>query len=440
MSRLGHLLRSSLEDAENIIEVDAETVVVQAEETPAEVETELLEAAKEVETTTDVVEELEKAAATLESIALGMEEILEADAEAVIEPQAAEFIAEHVEEVTETLGLTGEEGELVSSSEAFAADRRVASMESLQKVKDFLTRVWNAIKNAIINAYNAVVNFFKQLFQGADALEKRRVELKAAAGKIDAAAKVTGKIALRGAAQIASGKVVGATGLVRSLKETAAVGTAVFGAYIDQVKAHYAIAGSLVDEVAKKDNANTTGLTAKLFSSAHGASSALVGKTIIGDAKFDSANEVGRTDGGDATDLAKALKAGAPVLVKQDSQVAGKISNEVEALRVNEINSVLDAVKDVIGQLKSKKGSVEALDKAVVEFRKTADVAVAGSDNNKIQNYKNRLVLQAVLRAGGKPWSRPVTQYSAHAFGASRKVLTYVERSIAAHKVPAATA
>ena len=215
-TRLGGLLAASLEsvreedaaaaaaaaadtttdDAAAAAAADAAAAAAAAVDTPAAepaaeiadpdtLEADLTEAAaaeQTVDESNDAIAELEEVQTGLESICAKLEAEIAAGG---LTPQAAEFMTLSVEAYTNRLGVDA----AVPSLESFGGQtsRLEATKVSLEGIKETLQQIWQAIVNIAVKVRDAIVNFFKQLFDGAEKLKARAAKLKAA--KIEGTAK-----------------------------------------------------------------------------------------------------------------------------------------------------------------------------------------------------------------------------------------------------------
>lgn len=124
----------------------------------------------------EAVEELEEASDSLESLITSLESAIE---QGGMGPQAAEMYHRGLAIATRRLPINSDQ--FIVSTESFGGtgDKLVATMEALGKAKDMLSKFWNAIKTAIVNAYNAVLNFIRTLGTSATALSRAAGVLKA---------------------------------------------------------------------------------------------------------------------------------------------------------------------------------------------------------------------------------------------------------------------
>lgn len=437
------MTRQSLGLEDDNPEIVVEEVVVQPEESVADTELTIVEAAKEVEETTDTVESLETAAASLESIALSIEELLEAAPadgepgadEAGLTPEAAEMVEERVEEVTESIGLTTPEGEtpeVIASVESFSGSkRRVASMEALDNVKGVLIRIWTGIKNAIVAAYNAVKNFFAELFDGVKRIKTRVAELKKVAGTIEANADA--KIKFSGATKLQlAGKYDTATAL-HGLEETKKIGADIFGSYVDATAKLYGDLAGLAPKAAAGEATDVLAVVKAAETKING----ICGREFSGGVAFQASETKAQKEGASVTGAVARVTA--PYLAKAEYDTKASEIQETAALTPAEITKVLDTVAAIASLIEGKKSAVQKLDTAAADLRTKLDAAVkAAEGKGTAEKLKDRLVIQAVMRLGGKPWQKPVTQYSAQAFGVMRTALVLAERSIHAQAKKAA--
>lgn len=420
------------------------TDVAVSEQAPIEaVEADLVEAAAEVEETSEVVEDLEASAASLEEIGLQIEEaVTPAEdgtvAEGLTEVEAA-TVATQIEGVKEDLGLV-EAGTEVSTTDALGASlesftgegRLTASLEALERTKALLTQIWNAIKNAIVAAYQAVVNFFAKLFDGAARLSKRAEGvIKAAEGVKDAAGEVN--VTVYGANKIAVAGVVDAGNTGSALTATKEVGDFIFGKYSAETAKFYKTLSDAAKDLAGGKDGNVeaalTGYT--------GAFNDIKNKAFGGGLVFQFTDVKG-LEGAGATLAAKVARLTPPRLVAADEK--GKLVSVVEtkALSVAQAKDVAGKVKGIADALKAKKDTIKQLDMASTALRVELDKAAKEGDKGTAGKLVDRVRVRAVMSLAGKSWQKPVAAYASAAFATARVALNYAERSVAAHKKGAA--
>jgi len=105
----------------------------------------------------DAVEELSDAADSLESLITSLESAI---ADGGLSPQAADIHSRALANATRRLPLDASEYTVSTESFGGTGDKLQASMEALDGAKQLLTKIWEAIKNAVTGAWNAVKNFF----------------------------------------------------------------------------------------------------------------------------------------------------------------------------------------------------------------------------------------------------------------------------------------
>ncbi len=106
---------------------------------------------------------------SLEGIAERLEASLETGG---LNTQAAEFMQEHADSITQSMGL---EQSVVASMESFgpASDREEATKASMEGIKQMAKDAWTAIIEMIKKAITKVKAFFASVFDAGSKLEKR---------------------------------------------------------------------------------------------------------------------------------------------------------------------------------------------------------------------------------------------------------------------------
>jgi len=195
-NRIADLLRVSLEDGDSTARpVDAgntdggETVI------PAEaldndtVEAELPavdEASTEINQHVETVDEAIDVQQGLEQIALALESAM---ADGGLSPQAARFMNIGVESLCQRAGIDTSVVASLESYEGGATARATATKISLEGIKEWAERMWQAVIALYERVKTAIVNFFKRLFNAAEGLRQRAEAVKKAAGTITGEAK-----------------------------------------------------------------------------------------------------------------------------------------------------------------------------------------------------------------------------------------------------------
>ena len=172
-----------------------ETTTVQVDEVLEEVR----EAGDAVEEHEEAVEELDGAAESLESLITSLESAI---ADGGMSPQTADVHSRAMANAVRRLPIDASQFTVSNESFGGTGDKLVASQEALEGAKEMLSKIWNAIKNAVIGAWKAVVNFVQTIGKSAAALNK--------AGKLLIASANSAK-------GNAKGKKIDATGVAKLL-------------------------------------------------------------------------------------------------------------------------------------------------------------------------------------------------------------------------------
>ncbi|MNP88367.1 phiKZ-like phage internal head protein [compost metagenome] len=155
------------------------------EETIVQVD-EVLEEAREDSASVDehdeAVEELSDAAESMESLIASLESAI---ADGGLSPQAADIHSRALAIATRRLPIDASEFTVSTESFGGTGDKLQASMEALEGAKALLAKIWEAIKNAVVGAWNAVKAFFASMGKSGPAvvaagqsLKKRAAETK----------------------------------------------------------------------------------------------------------------------------------------------------------------------------------------------------------------------------------------------------------------------
>lgn len=172
-----------------------ETTTVQVDEVLEEVR----EAGDAVEEHEEAVEELDGAAESLESLIASLESAI---ADGGMSPQTADVHSRAMANAVRRLPIDASQFTVSNESFGGTGDKLVASQEALEGAKEMLSKIWNAIKNAVIGAWKAVVNFVQTIGKSAAALNR--------AGKLLIASANSAK-------GDAKGKKIDATGVAKLL-------------------------------------------------------------------------------------------------------------------------------------------------------------------------------------------------------------------------------
>lgn len=110
-----------------------------------------------VEEHDQAVEELSQAADSMESLIASLESAI---ADGGMSPQAADIHSRALAIATRRLPIDASEYTVSNESFGGTGDKLQASMEALDGAKALLAKIWEAIKNAVTGAWNAVKTFF----------------------------------------------------------------------------------------------------------------------------------------------------------------------------------------------------------------------------------------------------------------------------------------
>lgn len=139
-----------------------------------------------VEEHDDAVEELESAADSMESLVVALESAVKAGG---MSPRTADMHNRAMAIAVRRLPIDAEHFTVSTESFGGTGDKMTASMEALDGAKELLSKIWTAIKNAVVKAWQAVVNFVTTLGKSARALKKASEVLRIQARDINGEAK-----------------------------------------------------------------------------------------------------------------------------------------------------------------------------------------------------------------------------------------------------------
>lgn len=170
-------LNVSLENFEEtsveINPVTSETVVEMDE-----VLEEVREAGEEVAGQEEAVDTLSDAADSLESLVVALESAVAAGG---LSPQAADFHGRAMANIVRKLPVNKADYTVSVESFGGTGDKLVASQEALAGAKELLEKLWNGIKTAVLNAWNAVKGFYERIGKSGPAVVAAGKSLKQAA-------------------------------------------------------------------------------------------------------------------------------------------------------------------------------------------------------------------------------------------------------------------
>lgn len=433
-------LRASVEDAELVERTIYEDPTADG---AADAHADLLEEAKAVDAATDAVDNLDEKACAMESLVLTLEEILDAapesEEDAGLDTPAIALVEQQVESTADALGVDDPEAvveEVVPAAESFRTNRRAATVSLENGVVDFLKKIWNAIKNAIIAAWEAIVSFFQRLFGGvkslikrADALKKRANDLKEEGGGKD--------IKYKGVRYLLMGKeAFSASVLEKGLNNSLEVGNAIFTSYATYVKNVYK--GSAENlKAALKDLGDTGKFSNRTFKASRDeeinesyiSKKIADGHLLSGIIDIDLPGEV-HFEVPNSNEYNKGIEVMVPQLVHQTTHGTIDPKTEIKTLTKSECIAALSKVKSILELMDKKGKTVDEMNKAAAEYRGANDDMIKRLDANAAVVAWERVKFQKLMRMGGKPWGAPVVKYSAHMFGVCRHAMGLVDASI----------
>jgi hypothetical protein len=152
--------------AETVIELD-------------EVLEEVRESGDEVSGQEEAVDTLSDAVDSLESLVVALESAVKAGG---MSPQTADVHSRAMAIALRKLPVN--KADFVLSTESFGGtgDKLVASQEALEGAKDLLAKLWNGIKTAVLNAWNAIKGFYERIGKSGPAVVAAGKSLKQKAG------------------------------------------------------------------------------------------------------------------------------------------------------------------------------------------------------------------------------------------------------------------
>lgn len=177
-SILQSALAVSLEDlsetTQEINPLTAETVIELDE-----VLEEVREAGGEVEGQEEAVDTLTDAVDSLESLVVALESAVKAGG---MSPQTADVHSRAMAIALRKLPVDKSSYTLSTESFGGTGDKLVASQEALEGAKELLAKLWNGIKTAVLNAWNAIKGFYERIGKSGPAVVAAGKSLKQKAG------------------------------------------------------------------------------------------------------------------------------------------------------------------------------------------------------------------------------------------------------------------
>lgn len=180
-SILQSALAVSLEDlsetTQEINPLTAETVIELDE-----VLEEVRESGEEVSGQEEAVDTLSDAVDSLESLVVALESAVKAGG---MSPQTADVHSRAMAIALRKLPVDKSSFTLSTESFGGTGDKLVASQEALEGAKELLTKLWNGIKTAVLNAWNAIKGFYERIGKSGPAVVAagKSLKQKAAATK-----------------------------------------------------------------------------------------------------------------------------------------------------------------------------------------------------------------------------------------------------------------
>lgn len=382
-----------LQDGEEINPVTSETVIEMDE-----VLEEVREAGEEVDGQDQVTEVLEEASDSLESLVVALEAAVAAGG---MSPHSADIHGRAVNNIIRRLPIDKEAYAVSVESFGGTGDKLVASQEALDGAKDLLAKLWAGIKNAVANAWKAVVNFVTTLGKSAAAIGQAGKQLIASANQTKGAA---------------AGKKVDATSVAKLLHTDGVMKGAV-GTQLRVVVTN----GAKVNAAATTA-ANGLKKLAGELASGHdsGEANAKVASEIM------AALPAGALPGGKEIEL---NDSGMPKLVQKTSLKDNSVELDVPAIaEIKAIGQGIVAVADLIGTYDKK--SFKALEASVTDFIAKQDKLVVKAGLDKAETEKVRAGLKVFKQYAGAARSAG-PDYMAYAASAAKAAFGFGKKSLA---------
>lgn len=318
----------------------------------------------------EAVEELAEAGESLESLVSSLESFI---ADGGMGPQAADMHSRALAIATRKLPVNAADFTVSTESFGGTGDKLVASQEALENVKQLLSKIWDAIRNAVQSAWNAVKQFFATIGKSGPAVIAAGQSLKKRAQAAKGQKPVGGKVGLSGAAAdtlVVDGKLVPAQALAAinhgyeigvkqyTNKVTAALNPLIQAVYKGEVHPE-----RLKEAAAKVD------LKAVLPDDMKG--------KLPGGYYFDLTLPEAYVKGG--TDLEVLAKTS--LKLSRDKSIIAKNGTEFEEMSVEQIEKMADQIIEIGKNLVAAKSVAAAAEKGINDVVKAGNKLVASGDS-----------------------------------------------------------
>ena len=318
----------------------------------------------------EAVEELAEAGESLESLVSSLESFI---ADGGMGPQAADMHSRALAIATRKLPVNAADFTVSTESFGGTGDKLVASQEALENVKQLLSKIWDAIRNAVQSAWNAVKQFFATIGKSGPAVIAAGQSLKKRAQAAKGQKPVGGKVSLSSAAAdtlVVDGKLVPAQALAAinhgydvgvkqyTTKVTAALSPLIQAVYKGEVHPE-----RLKEAAAKVD------LKAALPDDMKG--------KLPGGYYFDLTLPEAYVKGG--TDLEVLAKAS--LKLSRDKSISAKAGTEFEEMSVEQIEKMADQIIEIGKNMVAAKSVAAAAEKGINDVVKAGNKLVASGDS-----------------------------------------------------------
>lgn len=408
INKLQSHFQASLEDVEKHPPMDEAKFGDGSDTLEAEMVT-VQETYEESDDADEVVDELDEVAEGMESI----QEYLQASLkDGGLDPMSAGAVALATESYTRRLGL---ESSPVPSTEAFggASDREQATTVSVEGIGDVLSKIWNAIKDALVKAYNATMEFFKKYFGAVEKLEKR-------IDKVEKYLKDIGDKKPEG--KIKTDKSMTDDKYVKATKDAAET---VCGDYMKYAESYIESLGKFMADsgVQKAESAEDikSAYESKVepdYKKAYDAIKKVDGQELAGGAKISVKEAEGEGHGYN---------------VSYEGGGSGK-KEETDPLDAGAIKKKLGEVKDCVKTVKDKEKAINSFMKTRKESQKYGDDLVKAAKGDKLGAGWTKAEAKKYIGMVKKDCVKPVKYVSKLVLKMSSECLYLAEHSAKAHK------
>lgn len=430
MSRsvLRTLLAASMEDdasATVVVEIEKEELSVSADLAISEIE--LVKDSVEVDAATDAAAELQDITVGLEALVAGLDV---AAPNGTLSRQAANYFMISENYLSHRLGMESVSG---ISLESYGDDITV----STEGLKETLTKVFAARKEAFSRALKAMRDFFGKLFMSLKKVqgwvERYRKELVTFNGR-DA----DGQITIKGGDDLGIDGKFDYASFRQGLQNSVELGRHFFGDYLDQSTEYFTMAASWITDNDLKNlkQADVSAMVEKFNAKLVSLHEVVVRvNTVQMSGGYFFYGQYGQTNTGRQVKLFKYEMARSRDAARTPSSV------DIDLPSVSDLLEVLNDVETIAELAMNKKAALTKLIDSEEKSITDALTAIGVGESISIGTQTDRAVLGDELEFYTHNLAKPIHQYSSTVFASLRAALDVVDRSLIAYKkLPLTTA